>query len=128
MANPVVWWEIQVEDVDQACAFYGAVFGWTFQTPMGPSYAIILADGDMVGGIANSTGAAASGVRTTRIYLDTSDMESTLAKVESNGGKVVDSRALISEEFGWYATFTDPSGVLIGLSTSNPPSSKPDVT
>jgi predicted enzyme related to lactoylglutathione lyase len=121
MANPVAWWEIQVDDVERACTFYGAVFGWTFQTPMGPSYAIILADGAMVGGIAEAQGPAASSERVTRVYLGTEDMESTLAKVEAGGGKTVDARALISEEFGWYATFTDPSGVLIGLSTTNPP-------
>jgi predicted enzyme related to lactoylglutathione lyase len=30
----ITWWEIQVPDLDQAKAFYGGVFGWTFKSWM----------------------------------------------------------------------------------------------
>jgi predicted enzyme related to lactoylglutathione lyase len=120
MANPVMWWEIQVDDVEKARAFYGEVFGWSFEMPMGPTYAIAIADGEMVGGLDGNKSGGASDGRTTRIYVAVADMEAVLAKVQSNGGNVVQTRTLITEEFGWYAIVTDPSGVTVGLSTPNP--------
>jgi predicted enzyme related to lactoylglutathione lyase len=121
MANPVVWWEIQVDDVDKARAFYSELFGWSFESPMGPTYAIVLVDGDMVGALSSMVAGTTSTSRTTRIYLGTDDMDGVLAKVEPNGGKILEGRTLITEEFGWYATFADPSGVTVGLSTTKPP-------
>jgi uncharacterized protein len=119
----VTWWEIQVDDVAKAAAFYGTVFGWAFQYPMGDDYGLIMSPaGDMIGGLdGSSTEAPAPEGRRTRIYVSVDDLESTLAKVASAGGTVRTERTLISEEFGYWADFTDPSGITVGLVTDQPP-------
>ncbi len=119
-ANPVIWWEIQVPDLDKAQEFYRAVFGWTFE-PFGEGFVIAkVADGTMVGGLVSSADDAPPAARHVRVYFAVSDLEETLRTVEANGGEVVDGRTLISEEYGWSATLADPTGIRIGLVTDQP--------
>lgn len=117
--NTVTWWEIQVPDLDAGKVFYRAVFGWTF-TDFYPGFAICHGpDGAMIGGLDQVEEEPAG--RHVRIYVQTSDLEATLDRVVAAGGTVVKPRAVISEEFGWYALVADPAGLTIGLSTSRPP-------
>jgi uncharacterized protein len=121
--NPVIWWEIQVPDLDKGQAFYRAVFGWTFE-PFGEEFVIAKTpDGTMVGGLVSSEGDASPSGRHVRIYFAVQDLEATLRAVEANGGEVVDTRTLISEEYGWSATFADPTGIKLGLVTDQPAAS-----
>jgi predicted enzyme related to lactoylglutathione lyase len=116
--NTVNWWEIQVPDLDAGKAFYGAVFGWTF-SDFGDGFAICQGpDGTMLGGLDQVEGEPAG--RHVRIYVHTDDLEATLERVVANGGTVATPRAIVSEEFGWYANVVDPGGLTIGLSTSRP--------
>ena len=119
--NTVTWWELQVTDLEQAKTFYGSVFGWAFQ-PFGDGYAMVTApDGTPLGGLDSDTGKGEQPAgRTSRIYVQVADLEQTLKAVESAGGSIVADRQLISEEFGWWAMFADPSGLKLGLVTSNP--------
>jgi uncharacterized protein len=117
--NPVIWWEIQVPDLDKAQEFYRAVFGWTYE-PFGEDFVIAkTSDGAMVGGLVGAGDASPAG-RHVRVYFAVQDMEATLRTVEENGGEVVDGRTLISEEYGWSATFADPTGIKLGLVTDQP--------
>jgi predicted enzyme related to lactoylglutathione lyase len=52
--------------------------------------------------------------------VQTADLEGTLERVVAAGGTVVKPRAVISEEYGWFALLADPDGLTIGLSTSRP--------
>lgn len=111
----VIWWEIQVPELEVAKAFYAAVFGWTYSA-FGEGFVICHGpDGAMIGGLEQIDGEPAG--RHVRVYVQTSDLEATLARVESAGGTVVQQRGVISEEYGWYALVTDPSGLTIGLCT-----------
>jgi predicted enzyme related to lactoylglutathione lyase len=116
--NTVTWWEIQVPDLEAAQAFYGAAFGWTFQEFYDGFLMCLAPDGSMIGGLEQSEGSV--GDRQVRIYVQTSDLEATLQRGVAAGGTVVKPRALISDEFGWYAILTDPSGHQIGVATSRP--------
>lgn len=111
------WWDILVDDLEVAQNFYSAVFGWTFPTS-GPDFVVVYDGTEPVGQLyASSEHVSGRGIR---MYFDTDDLESILAKVASAGGTVKTERALISPDMGWYGEFTDPSGVTIGLHTSVP--------
>lgn len=113
------WWDILVNDLDVARAFYGAVFDWTFPIS-GPDF-VVVSDGTEPVGQLYSSSERVSG-RGIRMYFDTDDLEGILAKVATAGGTVKTERTLISPEMGWFGEFTDPSGVTIGLHTSHPAS------
>lgn len=117
MRGTVSWWDIQVDDLGAAQRFYGEVFGWTF--PMaGPDFVVVSDGTEMVGQLYVSAEPVSG--RGIRVYFETTDVEGVLAKVSRAGGKVKTERSLISPERGWYAEFTDPSGVVIGLWTRTP--------
>jgi predicted enzyme related to lactoylglutathione lyase len=121
--NTVTWWELQISgDLEAAKKFYGAVFGWTFE-PMGDDFEMAIGAGGMpMGGLDSGTRKdEAPAGRGVRVYVQVADLEDTLAKVTASGGAVTTPRTLITEEYGWFATFTDPSGLTLGLATSNPP-------
>lgn len=106
------WWEIQVPDLEQAEAFYGGVFGWTFKPFMDGYDAAHDSEGKMVCGISKVAGKPAG--RHIHVVFEVADgqtLEETLAKVVEHGGKVKAPRTLIAEEMGWYATVADPSGL-----------------
>ncbi|MEQ7123917.1 VOC family protein [Actinopolymorpha sp. B11F2] len=118
--NPLAWWEIQVPDLDVAQAFYGAVFGWTFE-PFEDGFVVAkTADGTMVGGLDTSAGDAPPAGRRVHVYFRSDDLEATLRAVQAAGGAVVQPRTLISEGYGWFATAADPSGLQFGLVTDKP--------
>jgi predicted enzyme related to lactoylglutathione lyase len=48
------------------------------------------------------------------IYISTDDIDDSLAKVESLGGKTLLEKTPVAE-MGWYALFADPTGNRIGL-------------
>jgi predicted enzyme related to lactoylglutathione lyase len=111
------WVEIGAADLDAATGFYSAVFGWEF-TPFGDDYAVATSRGRQVGGFYRWPSPIPDGVR---VYVTVADMEGTLAKVTANGGSVEHARTAISPEMGWWADFRDPSGTLVGLTTTTPP-------
>lgn len=118
----LTWWDIYLPDLVVGRAFYGNVFGWTFQ-PFGESFLLCL---DTTGQMCCSLGVSADpppkGRSGMRCYFQVKDLEGHLARVEEAGGTVTTGRTLISEEFGWYAEFMDPAGNPIGLCTSVPAS------
>lgn len=118
--NTVTWWELQVPDLEQAKKFYGAVFGWSYQT-FGDGFEVICTpDGTMIGGLDGGTAKGESPAgRGARVYVLVDDMEDTLSRVAPNGGEVQQSRTLIAPEYGWFALLTDPSGLTIGMTTTN---------
>lgn len=122
MAEPVgygrvTWWEIPVPDLEKSKAFYGAVFGWTFQN-FGGTYEMIHAEGEMIGALdATQQGSAGDGAA---LYFNVADMEDTLARVVASGGSVVTGRVEIGGGMGWSALFRDPDGFRIGLWTGTP--------
>lgn len=113
----ITWWEIQVPDLEQAKAFYGGVFGWTFKTWMEGYEAAYNAEGKMVCGIQRTEGDVAG--RQVHITYDVDGygdtLEQALAKVTKHGGLVKTGRTHIGADMGWYATVEDPSGLIFSL-------------
>jgi uncharacterized protein len=103
------WVDLGAPDVDAAAAFYGAVFGWQFQSagPEAGGYGLFTLDGKTVAAVGPLTeqGAAPSWT----LYFHTADANSTAAAVRQAGG------AVRSEPFdvftqGRMAQFADPAG------------------
>ena len=116
--NPVGWFEIYVQDMGRAKAFYETVFDvvleklndeqpelWKFpqsMTSYGASGALASVEGMPSGG--NST----------LVYFSCEDCGDELARVVAAGGKVMKEKFSIGE-YGFIALAFDPDGNLIGL-------------
>jgi predicted enzyme related to lactoylglutathione lyase len=118
--NPVGWFEIPVEDMERACRFYSAVFGFDMkaQEHEGVQMAWFPMAADM-------TGSAGSLVRApgyepsnqgVLVYFTAPDMEQMLSRVEDAGGMVLQGRTGIGEH-GFVAFIMDSEGNRIGLHT-----------
>lgn len=117
----LTWWDIYLPDLDVGKAFYGRVFGWTFQ-PFDEFVMCVDVTGKLVCSLGRSVDPPPPGRSGIRCYFLVEDLEGHLARVEEAGGSVMTARTLISDEFGWYAEFTDPAGNPVGLCSSTPPS------
>ena len=116
MKSALVHWELMVRDVEQAKRFYGAIFGWTF-SPAGPEYTMIDAGAAPGGGLMpRPPGVEMSAFNT---YFAVEDVDATLHRVVETGGNVIVPRMEIPG-VGWFAMFTDPEGIPIGVFQTKP--------
>jgi len=122
-SNPVGWFEIYVQDMSRAKAFYEAVFQgelsemknpatenlpdmemWAFPTSMegyGAPGALVRMKGCPSGG-------------GTLVYFSCEDCSIEAARAASNGGKVVNEKMPIGE-YGFIAIVSDTESNVIGL-------------
>ena len=116
--NPVGWFEIYVQDMPRARAFYEAVLAttlaqlesgdlemWAF--PMQPE-----AKGS-AGSLVRMEGMA-SGGNSTLVYFSSEDCAVEAGRVGANGGKVFKEKFPIGQ-YGFIALATDPDGNMFGL-------------
>jgi uncharacterized protein len=116
--NPVGYFEIPVNDLDRAIAFYEHVFGYDFEraTVDGNEMAWF----PMEEGASGVSGALAKGEsyapghQGTRIYFSTEDIDETLSRANLSGGKTLYPKTSIGE-LGWVAEFEDSEGNCIAL-------------
>lgn len=116
--NSVTWWEIPVADLAAAQEFYGAVFGWAFNT-FGDGYAAATLEGQMIGGLQQAP-ADVHASAGPRLYVYVDDLDATLAKVGETGGTTVQEPEEIGGDMGWWASFRAPDGQLVGLCADGP--------
>lgn len=120
----VVHFEVPVDDLDRAKAFYGTVFGWDISTfPMagGDDYTgattTPVDESQMPiepGSINGALVARATDRPSTVITLGVEAIDAALAQVEAAGGSTLIPRAEIPG-MGAYAYFTDSEGNVVGL-------------
>lgn len=123
--DPIVHFEIPVDDLDGARKFYGPIFGWKlddWKMPDGSTYVGVhttpidektrmpLKTGAINGGIINRNDKAKAPIMA--IHVDSIDKK--MKEIEKAGGKVVMPKADVMG-MGFYAYFTDPSGNVMGL-------------
>jgi predicted enzyme related to lactoylglutathione lyase len=124
--SQIVWWEIETPEPEAFQQFHGAMWGWAFEpafadTELDADYWIIKGDGETLGGLQRSQGAAPPRAGT-RLYVEVSDLEEVLERVRFLGGKVERPRTGLGGDDRWFATALDPTGVSFGMWTANPPS------
>jgi predicted enzyme related to lactoylglutathione lyase len=119
--SPVTWFEIGAEDPGAARAFYGDLFGWTFNVT-GEYSEISYGPGQPPqGGIQDTSGPGPDGAaRGYAIpYVQVTDVAATCEAVEQRGGKILIPATSVPNGLS-FAHVTDPFGNHFGLFT--PPS------
>lgn len=120
--NAVGWFDIYVNDLDRATAFYEAVLGQkleamgdpTGETQMMSFPAEMSAYG--AGGALSKSAHASPGVGGTVVYFSVEDCATQEARVETAGGRVVRPKFSIGE-FGWVTLCQDTEGNMFGLNS-----------
>jgi predicted enzyme related to lactoylglutathione lyase len=119
--NPIGWFEIYVSDFDEAIKFYGGIFDWEFKQSQSTNslYWNIFTGKDSVGGGFMKKSKPEHDGNAVIIYIEVDNIEDTLKKVTTLGGKVSTTKTLISDVAGSYGLFNDTNGNLIGLWSKN---------
>ncbi len=117
--NPVIWFEIFVQDMQRAKAFYEPVFQVKLErlenNPDIEMWAFPMAmDRAGVGGTLVKMDGAVSGGNSTRVYFSCKDCSVEAASVTQYGGKVYREKMSIGK-YGFMAIIVDTEGNMIGL-------------
>ncbi|TGB01857.1 VOC family protein [Halobacillus salinus] len=120
----IVHFEIHVDDMERATAFYGDVFGWTFEDwteYAGMPYMGAVTGSEDVPGINGALmqrqgnppaeGQPMNGYACT---IGVGDFDSTAAKIEKNGGKVAMEKYALPG-MAWQGYFIDTEGNTFGI-------------
>ena len=112
--HPIVHVDFSANDPGAAGKFYSEVFGWKIQPVPEMNYTMFTAEGGPGGGFPQVGEMTRAGH--VLVYVSTDDIDATLAKIESLGGKTVLPKTEIPT-VGWFGIFTDPTGNQIALFT-----------
>ena len=114
-----IWIDLATSDLHAAQEFYGAVFGWTFES-YGPEY----------GGYLNALchGRPVAGMMANdpqwdmpdgwTVYLHTADIRATLAQAATAGAVMCaegGAEPMEIKDKGWMSVLVDPAGAVVGL-------------
>jgi uncharacterized protein len=119
------YFDLTVQDVGQARAFFEKVLGWRFERfDMPYEYFRITTGPNNEPGIDGGVGAVkdaplSEGRPMTQITIAVSNLEDVLALVLEAGGSIVEPKAPIPS-VGWYATCAEPGGLKFGLIQADP--------
>ncbi len=118
MNNPVRWFEIYVQDMDRAKAFYEAVFGAALTRLESPGMEMwafpMLPDGSGASGSLVKMAGCPSGGNSVLVYFGCADCAVEAAKVTQAGGRIEKAKMSIGQ-YGFIALVVDTEGNMIGL-------------
>ena len=118
--HPIVHIEIPAQKAQEAGKFYGDLFGWKIESDPMYNYVQFQAEGGPGGGfvevVEDGGGTVHYKPDSVLLYVSTEDIDATLARVESLGGKTLLPKTEIPH-VGWWGVFTDPTGNRVGLFT-----------
>lgn len=118
--NPVVWFEIYVQDMARAKAFYEAVLDLTLTPLESPIPGMELWSFPMQQDVPGATGALVrmegkdSGGGGTLVYFSCADCSVEAARAAANGGQIFREKFPIGH-YGFIALVYDTEGNMIGL-------------
>jgi len=118
-SHPIVHVEIPAKDTKAAGEFYSKLFDWKMELDPQFDYLQFAPEGGPGGGFVQvgEQGGMQYKPDSLLVYIGTDDIEGTLRKAESLGGKTILPKTEIPQT-GWFAILTDPTGNRIGLYTS----------
>jgi uncharacterized protein len=102
--HEIAWFELPADNSDRAKAFYGGLFGWSFQ-PSEQDYNMTFDGGGAVYG--------AQGQRGLLAYFGVDDLSAMIDRVKELGGQANDPQEVPG--FGTYSVCTDTEGNTFGL-------------
>lgn len=125
MPNPIVHFEIPVDDVERATTFYKNTFGWQFHKfdmPSGePYYGVTTTEvdenmrptkpGEINGGLMKRVIPGQMFMN----YIKVDSIEKMIETIIANGGVVVMPKTEIGLAMGWIAAFKDTENNFMGL-------------
>lgn len=116
--NPVGWFEIYVQDMARARAFYETMLALKLERLPGPDIEMWAFPMDMeaagcAGALVKAEGCP-SGGNSTLVYFKCDDCAVEAARVQGAGGEVVKDKFSIGE-YGHIALVKDTEGNLVGL-------------
>jgi len=110
--HAIVHADWQSTDLDRTKAFYGELFGWSFE-PFGESYMLFSTpDGGPNGGFAKVDRVEPSESPT--VYVEVTDVDRYIEAAQQAGGGVTVEKTEIPT-MGWFAKLTDPDGNVVGV-------------
>jgi predicted enzyme related to lactoylglutathione lyase len=120
--NPVGWFEIYVQDMGRARAFYETVFDVTLEKlndeqPELWKFPQSMTSYGASGALASVEGMP-SGGNSTLVYFTCANCADELSRVVQAGGKIMKEKFSIGE-YGFVALAVDTEGNLIGLHSMN---------
>ncbi len=122
--DPLVHFEIPVDDLEQARGFYSSIFGWSLMdwpmpdgstyigvhtTPIDEKTRMPLKPGSINGGIMKRSKTAKAPI----FAISVASIDEYVKKIEAAGGKTVSPKVDLG--MGFYAYVTDPAGNVLGL-------------
>lgn len=111
MSNPVVYFEIGCRNSSRTAEFFSQLFAWEGR-PEGASVTINTGTQEGIQGHINSLGHEPHNYVT--IYVQVEDLQATLDKAESLGGKTIVPPVELPGQ-GYFAWMADPEGNTLGL-------------
>lgn len=135
MTNPIVHFEIPVDDIERAQNFYTSIFGWQmnkFDMPSNsstggdPYYGVITTEVDdqhmptKPGGINGGMMKRKVADQAFMNYISVDSIEEMEQKIKSNGGTIIMPKTEIAPGMGWIGVFRDTENNLMGLHELSP--------
>ena len=111
--NGICHIEIPSRDYEKARKFYGGLFGWEFNVMGEMDYMTFKPPAGPGGGFDKTLEIASK--PNVALYVEVDNLEATIKKAESLGGKCTKGKTQISPEYGYYANITDLEGNQIGI-------------
>jgi predicted enzyme related to lactoylglutathione lyase len=116
--NPVAWFEIYVQDMERAKAFYESVFGVGLEKLHGAEIEMLAfpmqAERPGASGALVRMPGFSSGANSVLVYFSCTDCAVEAAKAASSGGKVEKEKFSIGQ-YGFISLIIDTEGNMIGL-------------
>jgi predicted enzyme related to lactoylglutathione lyase len=106
-SNMVTWFQLPVDDMERAWAFYSQVFGWRPDT--------VYADEKRLGAINGDFAPRSAELPAPRLVIRVDDLDAALAAVTDAGGVVITEPTAIPGFGMVYATFRDSEGNLLNV-------------
>jgi hypothetical protein len=121
-----VWRDLMTGDVERACAFYGALLGWTFREghSMGGPYTFVHDGHGESAGILELPDGDGAPPPAWLPYVQVEDCMAAVDEVESLGGSVIMGATPV-EGVGYFAVVVDPNGAVFHVMQLDDPDSAP---
>lgn len=123
MKNPITYFEIPADNPERAKKFYEKIFDWKIEkydkdgeywfvmtTEVGEDEWTPKEPGEINGGLVKREKPSEPFLT----YVTVDSIDKTKGLIEKNGGKMIEPKTAMGE-WGWWATFKDTEGNVIGL-------------
>ena len=108
--------ELPTTDLSASRTFYQEIFEWRVDDVPGmDGYALFTTPDGLGGGLNADPDADAPSAQGPILHIEVVDIEATLEKIASLGGRTLLPKTRISDEFGCFALFLDNVGNRLGL-------------